>query len=74
MGSQSPLTVVTENRQRFIDVPVYARPKRQPALEQHVLAALHGGQVPQPRRILLRHEREMLIWMKPGPDGKLVPR
>jgi hypothetical protein len=73
MASKSALTVVRDRRQRFIDVPVYAEPKRRPTLDLSMEVALNG-QVSTPRRLLLRHEREMLIWMKPGPDGKLVPR
>lgn len=62
-----PVTSVKDG-QKFYDRPVHATRKR---MEVIVAGAL-GREVP--RTQLLGYERIHLRWMKPGLDGKLVPK
>lgn len=62
-----PVTNIKNDRQTFVDDPVYSRPKKVDAS----VAAAFGRKL---RPILTGYERVQLRWMKPGPDGKLVPR
>jgi len=57
--------------QRFVDEAVYAMPKRRATIEASVQQAF-GREGAKP--IVLGHERVRLRWMKPGPNGTVVPR
>lgn len=83
-----PVTSIDKVGQHFVDEPVYAEPRcdlRTPLVG--ALAEVFGhtkirlnkfGALEKYRTdvqtLLIRHERTKLRWMKPGPDGKLVPR
>ena len=66
-----PLLTTVKDGQPYVDEPVYIDPKQETILE----AAIRDIFKRRPARRLLSHyDRVKLRWMKPGPDGKLVPR
>lgn len=65
-------TAITHDGQRYFDDPVFAKPLAN-IMERSVSAALDKNYRPKPP-IVLRHERVALRWMRPGPDGKLIPK
>jgi hypothetical protein len=66
----SPLTRIRDG-QKYYDEPVYLHPKPATPIE---LSLAHAFGRKLPESLLAGHERVKLRWMKPGPDGKLVPR
>lgn len=70
------LPMITKEGQPYLDKPVYALPKQESydTLKMSVMAAWGRQPGDQPKPIIVRHDRKELQWMKPGPDGKLVPR
>jgi hypothetical protein len=59
--------------QEFIDEPIYVKPRGEHmTLIARSLRIAYGRKDQKP--ILVRHERVKLRWMKPSPDGKLIPR
>lgn len=46
----------------YVDLPVYGD------------VAVYGGKAPMKGAVVRYYERTPLRWMKPGPDGKLVPK
>lgn len=66
------LPTVTKEGQPYVDQPIYAKPKDKSALTDAVAEAF--GVRDGPRQIQISSERVRLRWMKPGPNGKLVPR
>ena len=76
---QKRFTSIASVGQKFLDKPLYRtliamqRPRRLSA----AVAIACGNQVPPvlpEKREFIGWERTHLRWMKPGPDGKLVPR
>ena len=64
---------ITHEGQRYVDEPIVVYPKRRSIIEASIAAAFN----PRERLrspITVSHERVKLRWMKPGQDGKLVPR
>lgn len=64
-------TSVTSNRQRYVDDPIYARPKPRSVIEIS-LAQAFDRKLPTP--IVIAHERVRLRWMTPDGKGGLKPR
>jgi hypothetical protein len=54
--------IVEREGQRFVDSPIYARPKDRTILANEIMS-LFGTGLPKP--IKIGHERVMLRWMKP---------
>ena len=66
-----PLLTTIQDGQPYVDEPVYLEPKPETLLQAAIREVFKR---PAARRLLSHYERVKLRWMKPGPDGKLVPR
>jgi len=59
--------------QRYVDEEVYRIVSRMTETASCVRAC-YGSSLPEKIETLGHYERTRLKWMKPGPDGKLIPR
>ena len=66
-----PLLTTIKDGQPYVDEPVYLEPKRESKLQTSIREIFERPAAPQ---LLSHYDRVKLRWMKPGPDGKLVPR
>ena len=64
------LTTITDG-QPYVDEPIYLEPKPESTLQAAIREIF---QRPAARRLLSHYDHVKLRWMKPGPNGKLVPR
>lgn len=71
MGKAPPLRTTLVDGQNYLDEPVYVKPLPASELERSLSRAFGR---PQLKPILVAYEHVRLRWMKPGRDGKLVPR
>ena len=64
--------------QEFLDQPVFqvTRPRLDPGRVADAVSRACGRHIPPipEERVQVGWERTHLRWMRPGPDGKLVPR
>ena len=67
----APLRTTISDGQPYVDEPVYIEPIRETFLEAAIREIFKRRPLP---RLLTHYDRVKLRWMKPGPDGKLVPR
>ena len=65
------LTEIEKDGQEYLDRPIYAKPKEESIIASSVKSAF-GRRKAIPIAIGL--ERVFLQWVKPGADGKLIPR
>ena len=63
---------IKNDRQHFVDVPIVVNPVFQSAIGASVSKAF--GQEDKRKPIVVAYRRTPLRWVKPGPDGTLVPQ
>jgi hypothetical protein len=67
------VTQVTREGQEFVEEPIYEVVGVPKAVASSLAVAF--GRKPSPTIVdITGYERVRLRWMKPGPDGKLVPK
>ncbi|CAB5221010.1 hypothetical protein UFOVP241_63 [uncultured Caudovirales phage] len=66
-----PILTTVKDGQPYVDEPVYLMARKENQVEMTVRTMFER---PPPPDILQHYQRVPLRWMKPGPDGKLVPR
>lgn len=64
-------TTIKCEGQPFVDEPIHVYPIPETEL-QGAIRAMFRRRSPPP--LIIGYERVRLRWMKPGPDGKMVPR
>ena len=65
-------TAIAHEGQSYVDEPIYTETKPVPLAYE--LASAFGRPMDPLIRNLDGHNRVRLRWMKPGPDGKLIPK
>jgi hypothetical protein len=58
--------------QARVDEPQYSTTRALPLA--HSIASVFGRNIPEAVQVFEGYEQTRLRWMKPGPDGKLIPR
>jgi hypothetical protein len=63
---------IAREGQARVDEPQYSTTRALPLA--HSIASVFGRNIPEAVQVFEGYEPTRLRWMKPGPDGKLIPR
>jgi len=63
---------IAREGQASVDEPIYETTQARPLA--HSIASAFGREIPAAVQVFTGYETARLRWMKPGPDGKLIPK